>query len=801
MSATPYPVLIPQIPVEDRPAGVETESEDGIYSTCGSGVDYSRESEQNYSESEKDTNGSSLGRYTEGSGSGISDVVFDNEGRVRGPEYKERTVTSARGTSEEEWEEEEESHVGFAGEGEVTIREEQPGGSQQPGGTDQPERALRSKGPALAIQLGEREAAVEVTASAWVPKGESTRNTILRGETEGSEHGRHKDDLDVQLDDGSLKTLTVGHEDDLSTPVPQSEVEKNQREPVELTGISGAATDEDSQEVYEQLQTEGHLPVGRLSTPRGRDIREPTTKYEVVEQTETPCRDPRDLGGEATPVARQLQFDFTVGKETGIKGRKKDYGKRKRGSDQVINYEVESAIIATGSAINTGRNKEQEEFSGLREREEVRTRVTESSTEGEGGTVRRALSLEPPPRLVWEEDQEVTETAIEEDRSSEFEAPESEADSNGVEKTIVRRETTLEADFVIVETVKEVDLAHQVSVLEEESGSPKQVGPKLKEPQPEEQEEGLWETEERTLVTEKQPESSWEKEEGAEGASTPEPAATGDVHNDQTVSINEKEEEPLSKEGIITKKTLTLIPKALEESVKTINSDLNIPESEEDVSEGETNGEERGIEVTTHSATGGAETDVFGHPVTEVNYTFGKQESVGELYQKVLDAIDWYQQEKAARTQGQEYKAQTAVVGEGEDEIGRQSLSPTTELEEKVERLINRAERANSERTRNLQRIQQEAQQVLGTIEGTRWEETRWKFYELSKESTGINEAGQTPKQVIETDKGRIRTESGGSYQGEAGSETSREELKSRKETEKVDTEEILEPYLKTYRG
>ena len=201
--------------------------------------------------------------------------------------------------------------------------------------------------------------------------------------------------------------------------------------------------------------------------------------------------------------------------------------------------------------------------------------------------------------------------------------------------------------------------------------------------------------------------------------------------------------------------------------------------------------------MTTHSATGGAETDVFGHPVTEVNYTFGKQESVGELYQKVLDAIDWYQQEKAARTQGQEYKAQTAVVGEGEDEIGRQSLSPTTELEEKVERLISRAERANSERTRNLQRIQQEAQQVLGTIEGTRWEETRWKFYELSKESTGINEAGQTPKQVIETDKGRIRTESGGSYQGEAGSETSREELKSRKETEKVDTEEILEPYLK----
>ena len=215
------------------------------------------------------------------------------------------------------------------------------------------------------------------------------------------------------------------------------------------------------------------------------------------------------------------------------------------------------------------------------------------------------------------------------------------------------------------------------------------------------------------------------------------------------------------------------------------------------MSEGETNGEERGIDVTMHSTTGGTETDVSGHPATEVNYTFGKHESVGELYQQVLDAIAWYQQEKAARTQYQEYKAQTAVVGEGEDEIGRQNLSPTTELEEKVERLINRAERTNSERTRNLQRVQQEALQVLGTIEGTRWEETRWKLYEVSKELAGTNKAGQTPKQVIETAKGRIRTESGGSHQEKAGSEASGEEFKSRKDAEKVYTEEALRPYLK----
>ena len=171
-----------------------------------------------------------------------------------------------------------------------------------------------------------------------------------------------------------------------------------------------------------------------------------------------------------------------------------------------------------------------------------------------------------------------------------------------------------------------------------------------------------------------------EEIEAEEGALTPEPAATG---GDQPVSTNEKEEEPLSKEGIITKKTFTLIPKALEESVKPINSDLYKTESEEDGSEGETNEEERGKDTTTPSTTGGPETEVSGHPATEVNYTFGKQESVGELYQKVLDAIAWYQQEKAAQARYQEYKAQAAVGCEGEDETGHQSLSPTTELEEK----------------------------------------------------------------------------------------------------------------------
>ena len=115
--------------------------------------------------------------------------------RIREPQYKERTIISSRGTIEEELEEED-SAIGFAGEGEVTIIEEETeGGSQLTEGTDQPKRALRSKGAAPAIQLGTREAVVEVTATAWNSKSESAQSTILRGETGGPDHRRQEDDL------------------------------------------------------------------------------------------------------------------------------------------------------------------------------------------------------------------------------------------------------------------------------------------------------------------------------------------------------------------------------------------------------------------------------------------------------------------------------------------------------------------------------------------------------------------------------------------------------------------------------
>ena len=400
MSATPYPVPPQQLPVEDRPAGVETESEDGIYSVCGSGVDHSRGSEQNYSESEKDTNGSSVGRYTGGSGSGISDVVFDSEGRVRGLLNTERTIISRRGTSEEE-SEEEDSSAGFVGEGEITIREER-GGSQLTERTDQPERALRSRGAAPAIQLGKREAVTEVTETAWISKNEGTRGTILRGETEDPEHRRHEDDLDVQLRGGSLKTLTVGQEDDQLPPVPQKEVEKNQREPADLTGISDAASDEDLQEVYQEQLITYPLAVRCSSTSLGREIRNKRTNYQVVEQTETPSRDPRNIGSEATPVARQLQFHFNEGEETNLVERKREYGKRKRDSDQAINYEVEAITSTDSSTADTRRNEEPKRSSEQEGREEiVLAEVTEDELEEEeGATAWGAQSPEPTTELT-----------------------------------------------------------------------------------------------------------------------------------------------------------------------------------------------------------------------------------------------------------------------------------------------------------------------------------------------------------------------------------------------------------------
>ena len=174
---------------------------------------------------------------------------------------------------------------------------------------------------------------------------------------------------------------------------------------------------------------------------------------------------------------------------------------------------------------------------------------------------------------------------------------------------------------------------------------------------------------------------------------------------------------------------------------------------------------------------------------------------MGEVYQKVLDAIAWYRQEKATQAQYQEYKAQTAVGKESETETAHQSLSPTVELEENVERLIHRAEKTNRERAKELRRIKKEALQVRADIEGTRWEETRWQFYDWFDRPEGTNEADQTSQQITEADKSRVGTESGGSNQEKEGSKTSREEFEARKEEGEVYQEETSEPTVKPLRN
>ena len=360
MSGTPYPVPPQQLPVEDHPAGVETETEDGLYSVCEGEEEHSGRSEQDYSESERDTNGSSVGRYT--SGSGISDVAFDSEGRLRTQEDTKSAIISRVGTSEEE-SSEESSTTGFVGESEITIREESA--SQLTERTDQPGRALRSRGAAPAIQLGKGEVVTAVIEAAWISKSKGTGDTILRDETDCPEHRRHEDDLDDQLRGGSLKTLTVGQEDDQLPSLPPEGVERNQREPADLTGISGAAAGEDLQPVCQEQLTQYPLVVKDLGTPLGRDIREERTNYQVVDQIETPSRDPRKIGGEATPVARQLQFDLTTEEGTRLLERRREEEEQRRHSDEVIHYEVGALINLDSSNTDLRREEELEESSEL----------------------------------------------------------------------------------------------------------------------------------------------------------------------------------------------------------------------------------------------------------------------------------------------------------------------------------------------------------------------------------------------------------------------------------------------------
>ena len=108
------------------------------------------------------------------------------------------------------------------------------------------------------------------------------------------------------------------------------------------------------------------------------------------------------------------------------------------------------------------------------------------------------------------------------------------------------------------------------------------------EHQPEVLEVELLEETEKTTESEEQPESSWEIVAGAEGTPPMKQKEQDDDYDDQTVARNEKEEELLSVEGVLTKKTFTPTPNAIREPVKQINFEFNLPEREENAPRVET---------------------------------------------------------------------------------------------------------------------------------------------------------------------------------------------------------------------
>ena len=316
MSETPYPVPDLKVSQGEPPEGEESETEDER-SIVESNVDYSQSSER--SESEKDTNGTSAGRVTGESGSEVGNGTYNKSEEALKKITERRTKTLELGAGVEEHSDGEEASLDFANEEEDTIvtlninknisidSRDKAVESQLPERPDQPGRALRSKGAAKPVQLGAGDAVERITVAAWISRSAGTYSTIPRGEERRPEHRRQIYELDIHSKDESLKTLTVGQEDDVSTLLPRRGVEQSQREPSDWIGISGAAAGRDSPRAEEQQEVITPNSVRRLTTSLEREICQ-RTDYQVVEQTETPRRDPRTLVVETALVARKLQF-------------------------------------------------------------------------------------------------------------------------------------------------------------------------------------------------------------------------------------------------------------------------------------------------------------------------------------------------------------------------------------------------------------------------------------------------------------------------------------------------------------
>ena len=244
MSETPFPVPEQTIPLEDRPGGEDSETGDE-HSISGSNRDYSQSSGR--SESEKGTNGTSHDGVTGGSGSEISEEADNNLEETLRKTGTESSKAVSEGEEIEECGEKTAATIVTLNDDENSRIEKGDSSveSQLPKRTDHPERALRSRGAARPIQLGKADVPEKVTAAAWISRSAGTSTTIPRGEERRPGH-RYRNELEFRSEDASLKTLTVGQEDNAPTPLPRRGVEQNQREPADGTGISGAASGRDS---------------------------------------------------------------------------------------------------------------------------------------------------------------------------------------------------------------------------------------------------------------------------------------------------------------------------------------------------------------------------------------------------------------------------------------------------------------------------------------------------------------------------------------------------------------------------
>ena len=435
-----------------------------------------------------------------------------------------------------------------------------------------------------------------------------------------------------------MKTLTVGQEDDQLPSLPPKGVERNQREPADLTGISGAAAGEDLQPACQEQQIQYPLVVKGLGTSLGRDIRKKRTNYQVVDQTETPSRDPRNIGSEATPVARQLQFHFTTGEETRLLERRRKYGKRQRDSDQDIHYAVEAIINTDSSTIDSRRNEELEGVNELQEIEEIVTvqaneeivpvqanaeittvqvhevripiKVTEEEEqeadqeaeelelkeleeEERGATVRRTRSLEAATKLIKtteEDDQEAVDTPVKEASFSETPIAETDADFHREVGTVINLNAAIEEEEEKTVSSGQVSPIPDLVVVNQRTEEQQPLTPIQ---QDESLEVELLGTLKDVIVSEEHPAFSVEIVLGPGGVYTTR-YPTGRHSHDDPEDLNDGSAgEPLSEKAEEVQEATILVPKVITKAVKSIHSSPGSTERGEEGQEAEVSGEER----------------------------------------------------------------------------------------------------------------------------------------------------------------------------------------------------------------